>query len=100
MNSHELTLATRNIPYPSTASHPNKEERKNARDTYYTKRGELEKQWREWLDSTYAAHLPSPVRGLIFSKAWEDGHSSGYYEVESKYEEYADFVDEVNLAMK
>ena len=36
--------------------------------------------------------LPQAISDLVYAKAWEDGHSSGLYEVESHYSELAEMI--------
>lgn len=92
MNAQQLTEATNRLTYPSSASHPDKGERKAARDTYYTERSALERQWRDWLHKEHAPGFPAELDSLVFQKAWGEGHSSGYHEVENIYENLTEFV--------
>jgi hypothetical protein len=39
------------------------------------------------------------IHQVIFTKAWEDGHSEGFYPVEDKYSELSDFVDGIIAAL-
>lgn len=45
------------------------------------------------LGEEYASHLSPALRDIIFEKAWSDGHSSGYHQVESEYDDLVDFVN-------
>lgn len=44
--------------------------------------------------------LPKEIQQMVFNKAYEDGHSSGYYEVASIYAELAEFVLKIIQIMK
>lgn len=49
--------------------------------------------YREYLlDEAGTRELPVEVDDKLFSQAWQDGHSSGYHEVELIYCELADLV--------
>jgi hypothetical protein len=49
--------------------------------------------YREFLlDEAGTRELPVEVDDKLFSQAWQDGHSSGYHEVELIYCELADLV--------
>jgi hypothetical protein len=39
------------------------------------------------------------IHQVIFTKAWEDGHSEGFCSVESEYSELSDFVDGIIAAL-
>lgn len=62
---------------------------------YYAQLASAEASWRAWLFSEYAWDLSEKTREKIYSKAWEDGHSSGYYEVEHHFSELCDLVTEI-----
>lgn len=74
------------------------EERTASRKLHGQRTGELEAQWRAWLADEYASDLSSVAQSLIYTKAWEDGHSSGYNDVEHYYSEHADFARQVIAA--
>jgi len=40
------------------------------------------------------------IHQVIFTKAWEDGHSEGLYSVEGEYSELSDFVDGIITALE
>jgi hypothetical protein len=44
------------------------------------------------LDEAGTRELPVEVDDKLFAKAWENGHSSGYHEVELIYCDLADLV--------
>lgn len=52
---------------------------------------------RDLHDKYMTAHMPKEVSDRLFEFAWEEGHSSGTYEVERIY---ADVKDVVNKAFK
>lgn len=50
----------------------------------------LEADWRPWLASENGvSHLSQETQDAIFRFAWEEGHSSGYSEVENYYVDVA-----------
>ncbi len=54
-----------------------------------------EQRWQNWLHETYGYGINYNRHRMIFSKAWADGHSAGYQEVEYYYGELCDFVTEI-----
>lgn len=93
MTAAEATLAQKNLTYlvPGTAI---------AREEYGEELSEITGQFRDWLGNEYASEYPENVQGAIFGKAWEYGHSSGYFEVESYYQELAEFAETLRLAFQ
>lgn len=49
-------------------------------------------EFRDWLAHEYAFTLPKTVQNKIWEKAWSEGHSAGYHEVENYYTQYAEFA--------
>lgn len=90
MNATEATEAHEKLPYPVGKG----EKARAAREEYHEQLSEISGQFRDWLAQEYASDLPVGVQSLIFGKAWESGHSSGYYEIQGHYQEYADFARE------
>ena len=95
MNAEEATLAQKALTYPLRSEFPDMESYKAAREEHGEEVSEITGQFRDWLEFEYAGSFPTQVQDLIFHKAWEDGHSSGYFEVEGFYEDYADFAEKV-----
>jgi len=89
MNTHQLTKAISDLKFPQWHSDPAKF--KADRKFWGEEISKLEKEWKEWLGERYASDINTSGRELIFSRAWQDAHSSGYYEVEGTYEDLADF---------
>lgn len=52
-------------------------------------RKDFEAQFRSYLEDTYASEIPAGAYDVIFLKAWADGHSNGYNEVEMHYQDLA-----------
>ncbi len=52
----------------------------------------LEKAWIKWLQEQYAFDMNSDVALHIYGKAYADGHASGYFEIETLYQEVAEFA--------
>ncbi len=46
------------------------------------------------------SHLPAGIRGALYRTAYDRGHSSGFAEVESEYDELADLIKEAYEAGK
>ena len=51
--------------------------------------------WQSWLHREHLNGFGRETADAVFRKAWEDGHSSGYREVEMHYTELADIVKTV-----
>lgn len=60
------------------------------RGEYYAEKNRLEELFVEKLFSE--SSLSRPVFDIVYSKAYEDGHSGGYYEVAETFENLEDFV--------
>lgn len=60
----------------------------------------LMNQWESDLYEYYGVDPKSHVVQLVMSKAWEDGHSSGFYEVENYFNKYLDLVEDIKQAIK
>lgn len=57
--------------------------------------------WKERIYEEFSSEYNKAQLDKIFSVAYECGHSAGYYEVRTKFEEYANFVTDVlKLASK
>lgn len=61
---------------------------------YQTK--EIEAEWKLWLYQDAAADLSTEASDLIFQKAWEEGHASGYEEVDNLFRELVELIRSVN----
>lgn len=59
------------------------------RQAYRDQTRELEAQWRAWLADEYASALPEAAQQAIWDYAWDQGHASGYNEVEMHYSDVA-----------
>ena len=60
----------------------------------------LHDMWEHDLYEHYGVDPKSHVVQLVMSKAWEDGHSSGFYEVEMYFDRYLEFMEDVIEAIK
>jgi hypothetical protein len=87
LNAHETEAAIRNLP--SVIAIKDRDERVAQDLSNRAARNDLEVQFRSYLEDTYASEIPAGAHGAIFSKAWADGHSSGYGEVEMHYQDLA-----------
>jgi hypothetical protein len=97
--SSAATARAAAIPYPSTFT---EEERVEARRVYTVQRAELQREFAAELADEYLSGIPRGRRASIaesvFRMAWEEGHSSGYGEVENRYIDFADFALQVYRA--
>lgn len=91
MNTSQLIAATSNIKYPSCHG-MNRDEKVAAHGEYYESITALQAEWKLWLAAEYAGDLNQKARDAIYAKAWSDGHSSGYSEIEYHYIELAELV--------
>lgn len=91
MNTSQLIEATSNIQYPSFAGKTVAQIATERRD-YNESIAHLEAGWKFWLAEEYAWDLNQKARDAIYAKAWSDGHSSGYSEVEHHYLELSELV--------
>lgn len=59
---------------------------------YRERDAEIRAQFEKDLAEEFAHDLHEGAQGVIFNKAWEDGHASGYEEVAMHYEELTNIV--------
>lgn len=52
-------------------------------------------EFKDALAKEYCSQWPKERTDKIFEKAWADGHSNGYCEVEGNYSELVDFVIDI-----
>jgi hypothetical protein len=90
LSTEELEVATAAVVYPRST--PGKPTPVQARFDYRDAIAALEADWQPWLAQEYASDLPESLHPILFREAWEDGHSNGYREVESKYQDRAEFA--------
>lgn len=64
---------------------------KEARDAYYRQMGELTEQFRRDVEAENDM-IGHPKASLLWSKAWEMGHSAGLGEVLTYYEDLVELV--------
>ena len=92
LSTDELMEATAALVYPRGVT-PNAKYQA-AREQYRADTNALEAEWELWLAAEYlSSSVPTEAAKAVFRKAWADGHSSGYQEVEGHYEELADLVN-------
>jgi hypothetical protein len=95
LSTRELDEATRALVWPrfdgrrSAKAFADLQEAKNQ---YHADEKALEACWEPWLAKEYADGLSAIVVDELFRRAWDDGHSSGYHEVETYYQQYAEFA--------
>ena len=96
LTTNEIDTAVRAVVWPG--ANVNRADREAARVAYRAEVAGLERDWREWLEAEYAEGIPASLLTNIFDRAWAEGHSSGYQDVENHYEQIADFAREVLAA--
>lgn len=67
---------------------------RDAKNAYNEKIHEIDSAFEAELAEIYCT-LPAQAAKAIFAKAWEDGHSSGYSEIENKYIDLCDFAEKL-----
>lgn len=55
----------------------------------------IEAEWKIWLYQDAAADLSTEASDLIFQKAWEEGHGSGYQDVDGQFRDLVNLVRSV-----
>lgn len=65
------------------------------RRMYGERRAELEQEWKENYLFPMGHGISSAALEVIFLKAWADGHSDGYYQVEYCFTELVELVGKV-----
>jgi hypothetical protein len=93
MDTVALNAAERTLTYPSHTLPT--EERERLRAEYHTAQNAMVSKWKTWLASEHADGLPEGVQDRIYSAAWDEGHSSGYHEIEHYYIMFAGFARDV-----
>jgi hypothetical protein len=69
----------------------------NARNKYRKSVEDGVDRFSDYLKNEYGHN--DQIHQVIFTKAWEDEHSEGFYSVESEYSELSDFVDGIIAAL-
>lgn len=90
LNAHETEEAIRSLP--SVVAIKDRDARVAQDVSNREAKNGFEAQFRAYLEDTYASEIPAGAHGAIFSKAWADGHSSGYGEVEMHYQDLAELA--------
>lgn len=63
--------------------------------TYVETRANLEAQWREWLYQEFADDFSTQAADAIYVRAYEEGHSSGYQEIQNQFIDLTSLVRQV-----
>lgn len=92
LTTDELTVEVASLDYPHSSV-------RAEREAYYAQISVFQGQWAAWLADEYAKNLPATMHELIFGRAWADGHSSGYNEIENCYRDHADFAKAIVRAV-
>lgn len=92
MNAAEAEAAIKALEYPTGGDKAERAERMNE---YRQARTEIELQFKQWLADEYAYEESPKIQDRVWGKAWEHGHSSGYFDVENYYIDYAEFAQAV-----
>lgn len=93
LTTSELYEALRNVEYPGSQS-------RQALNDYHAEQGALVKQWEEWLADEYLTDVPKEVHKTVFQLAWQQGHSSGYHEVQNYYADFAEIATATAKAVR
>lgn len=91
LNANETIAAINALVYPSGIA--DRDERVAAHAVYRAETSRIHGEFRDWLAYEYASSMPANVQSKIWEKAWEDGHSGGYNEVEGHYKDYVEFAE-------
>ncbi len=87
----ELREAANELVYPSARD----ADLPAQRVAYYNQLEKLEIRWKEWLHEEYAPKLSTQAAAVLYTKAYQDGHASGYEEIENEYAELASLINKV-----
>lgn len=90
MDSREIDQATKEL-WATYGKLPFKERR----EIIGLKEDVLRKRWISYLKETYGDGIYPGALGLIYQKAWSDGHSAGFQEVEYFFEDLCNFYREL-----
>src|SRR4030095_6895683 len=90
MNTDELVQAIRNLPTPKWQA--DREKYLVDQEAWKAQQAELEKKWKEWLGERYASDINTSGKDLIYSRAFSQGHSAGYYDIENEYIDLSEFA--------
>lgn len=72
-----------------------KEEREAERARRSVATQAIMEEFKQYLHVEHGVNLNEKQHNIVYSKAWADGHSAGYSEVEHHYIELADFAREI-----
>jgi hypothetical protein len=97
LDTNALNAAIKALVYPTYDGTQTREELAQLRREYQEATGVLVSEWVEYLADEYGYDLPA-AQGAVYGKAWSDGHSAGYQEVENFYSELADLARTVRQA--
>lgn len=92
LSTEELREALATVKYPHGVA---REERREAMKRYHDEQNALILQWKEWLQNQYADGFSTQAADVIYNKAWMEGHSDGYHNVESWYQELVEMVTQI-----
>jgi len=99
LSSAEADEASRSLSYPHLGAAGVTRENRAARlEAYRQAESEITAQHRLWLEENYNEGFAQAVLDRIYQRAWDDGHSGGYHEVENYYDEHSTFAQFVITA--
>lgn len=84
----------KDVHYPSMSEYKDKESWRQAKKEWRNVEHERYLEFKQDLFKEFGVE-DDPAREIIFRKAWDVGHSSGYHEVYSEFDELMDFVKDV-----
>lgn len=62
------------------------------REAYHEERRFIENEFKYALQREYLSDAPDSVADRVWELAWQEGHSSGFGDVEHYYQEFAELV--------
>ena len=65
------------------------------RETMHRRQGQVMDEFKQALATAFFVNVPVTISDLVYSRAWDEGHSSGLREVTNCYGHLANFVEEI-----
>lgn len=78
----------------------NEEAYKSIQTDYRNETQKRMEEFKQELFNLYGSDSNQELNEVVFSRAWQEGHSGGIYEVRGKFEDLMDFAEEVQKAIQ
>lgn len=91
MNANEANAALKNLTYGKTGTPEH--------DHYNDEHERIEGEFKDYLEGNFADNLPASLHSALWSKAWSDGHDSGFGGIEASYAGAAEFAHDLINAL-